>query len=56
MADNREALEMRLALVQNATASIDTKYFIWQGDEISNLLFLPVSRCRQGSAGSDDRR
>jgi putative cardiolipin synthase len=36
---NREALMWRLALVDEATQSIDAQYFIFQNDESGNLLF-----------------
>ncbi len=36
---NDDAMNWRLALVDHATTSIDVQYFIWQGDEASNLLF-----------------
>jgi putative cardiolipin synthase len=36
---NEEALTWRLALVDEATQSIDIQYFIWQGDEAGLLLF-----------------
>ena len=36
---NDEALNWRLALVDQASTSIDAQYFIWQDDETGNLLF-----------------
>jgi len=36
---NRKALEWRLALIDNATSSIDAQYFIWDNDEAGTLLF-----------------
>jgi cardiolipin synthase C len=35
----REALESRLALIDSATRSIDVQYFLWNGDEVGQLLF-----------------
>ncbi len=37
--DAREALDARLALIDSATSSIDTQYFIWKGDAVGVLLF-----------------
>lgn len=39
LSHNREALEWRLALIDNATSSIDAQYFIWKNDEAGTLLF-----------------
>ena len=39
LSDNQAALKWRLALVDEATQSIDVQYFIWQGDT-SGLLLL----------------
>ncbi len=39
IADNRDALMDRLALVDMATSSIDLQYFIWQDDPSGQLLF-----------------
>ncbi len=36
---NDEALKWRLALIDNATTSIDAQYFLWSNDEIGLLLF-----------------
>ncbi len=38
LSDNQEALKWRLALVDEATQSIDVQYFIWQGDTAGLLL------------------
>jgi len=37
--ESREALMWRLALVDEATQSVDAQYFIFQNDEAGNLLF-----------------
>lgn len=42
LADNREALLWRLALVDHATTSIDAQYYIWSNDEAGALLFEHV--------------
>ena len=42
LSHNDEAMKMRLALVSNATTSIDIKYFIWQGDAMSDILFVAL--------------
>ena len=39
LAHNQEALKWRLALIDNATVSIDAQYFIWQADATGKLLF-----------------
>ncbi len=39
LANNHEALNWRLALVDHATKSIDIQYFIWQADAVGSLLF-----------------
>ncbi len=39
LANNQEALNWRLALVDHATKSIDIQYFIWQADAVGSLLF-----------------
>ncbi len=39
LADNKKALNWRLALVDHAVKSIDAQYFIWQNDATGNLLF-----------------
>jgi putative cardiolipin synthase len=41
---NREALMWRLALADEATQSIDAQYFIFQNDEVGNLLFHHLLR------------
>ena len=37
--DAREALDVRLALIDSATSAIDLQYFIWKGDAVGVLLF-----------------
>lgn len=36
--ENKQALNWRLALVDNAVRSIDAQYYIWEDDETGNLL------------------
>ncbi len=39
LSNSEEALNYRLALIDEATTSIDAQYFIWQNDEVGILLF-----------------
>lgn len=40
--ENAEALQWRLALIDQATRSIDLQYFIWESDEVGRLIFERV--------------
>ncbi len=42
IADNQEAMDWRLALVDQAESSIDIQTFIWSGDASSGLLFTRI--------------
>ena len=44
LSNSAEAYKWRLALVDQATQSIDTQYFIWQNDETGILLFERLLR------------
>src|SRR5512137_1445381 len=42
-----DALAARVLLAAAAEKSIDAQYFIWQGDEVGNLLFEAVWRAAE---------